>query len=397
MSLFNLELQKTAFSVSQGFFSNSILKSSAVFVLISITVTCIGYCLIYKTSDIDPADILEPSKADYRSNRLRHVGWLLFFVSVLPTFYLLVKEFQTVLSLGYGATLKATTGLDRIFTLISGLFISSTILLYLYERKKRYFVYAIIITYLIMQLMGGSRIEIFRFAIVLLLIEQFYFHSLNKRKWIVITMLAVIAVLILSLVSSVRNYLFLTSDIHQLLITTLQDLLKNNFIAASINELGNTQLINTLVMEKCPSVEPFQLGLSYIKMLWAIIPNFIGSAYSGYIGVDITFSPYYTLTEAGMGASYISEGYWNFGYLALAAFLIFGMLFAWVVKKFEYYAETKKSPEKLYLTVYILYFVLFLVRSESLEFGRSFVYYGVIPVLLSLCRFRKNVIKNLVK
>lgn len=395
MSLFNLQLQNTVFSVSRGFFSNAILKSSAAFVLISIVVTCIGYCLIYEPIDIESSNIMDTTEADCRSERLRTVAWILFFISVVPTFYLLVKDFKTVLSIGYGATLEATTGLDRLFTLISGFFVSSILLLYMFEKKKRLLVYIIIISYLAMQLMGGSRIVIFRLAIVFLLIGQFYFHSLNKRKWILIVILSVAATLVLSLVSSIRNYLYLAADIHQLITTSLQNLLKNNFIAASINEMGNTQLINALVMDKCPSVEPFQLGFSYIKMLWAIIPNFIGDAYTGYIGIDITFSPYYTLTNAGMGASYISEGYWNFGYLSLIAFLFFGMLLAWVVKKFEYYANTKDSPIKLYLTVYVLYFVLFLVRSESLEFGRSFVYYAIVPVILSLIRIKKSVSRSL--
>lgn len=387
MSLINEQIENSVFSVAMGFFSNEVLKKSAVFVLLAILVTCIGYCFIYKKPIIGNDIIIAKSDLNHKVNRLRILGWVLFFISFIPTIYLLIQDIQTLMTVGYGATLKATTGVNRIFTLISGFFTSSIMLLYLFEIKHRKIVYMIVLAYLVLQVVGGSRIEVFRFAILILLIEQFYFNSLNKRKWILILIFGLAAALVLSLVSSVRNYIYLTSDVRNLIKSSIKKLLDNNFIVACINEMGNTQLINTLVLDRCPSVEPFQLGLSYIKILWAILPNFIGSAYTGYIGVDITFSPYYTVTDAGMGASYISEGYWNFGYFSFIWFFLFGMFFAYVVRKFEHYSARKTSPDKLFLMLYIINFMMFLVRSESLEFGRSLAYYAIIPLLLSKCHF----------
>ena len=35
------------------------------------------------------------------------------------------------------------------------------------------------------------------------------------------------------------------------------------------------------------------------------------------------------------------------------------------------------------MIIYLMYYMIFLVRSESIELGRSFVYYAVIPILIS--------------
>lgn len=230
---------------------------------------------------------------------------------------------------------------------------------------------------------GGSRIEIFRLAVICLVISGMYRKELNRRKWIYIIVLGMVGIFALSLVSNIRNYIYLSDDIGELIKKAIQNLWENNFIVAAINEMGNTQLINTLVYTKCPSEVPYQYGLSFLKMIWGIIPNFIGSAYTGYIGVDITFSPLYTVTSAGMGASYISEGYWNFGYFSIAYFILFGIFWGWIVKKFNEACKGKLlNPENIFVIIYVMYYIVFLVRSESLGFGRSFVYYALIPYLL---------------
>ena len=90
------------------------------------------------------------------------------------------------------------------------------------------------------------------------------------------------------------------------------------------------------------------------------------------------------MTNAGCGASFIAEGYWNFGYLSAFFFLALGYIWAVLADRFKRICnEEYVSPEKVFLIVYLMYFMIFLVRGESIELGRSFVYYALVPVLMS--------------
>lgn len=382
MAIVGQELKNSTFALSRGFFTSDAIVHSAIFVLISIMATCIGY-LIYgsRRSNVAKEErMLNEQRYAYRTERARKTGWVFLIIGIVPTFINLYQEYRSMVTLGYASTLVAATGTTRILGLIAGFFMSGLLLLFCYEKKHRKIIYLIAIAYVVAQLAGGSRIQIFRIAIVFLMIEDLYFKKMDRHKWLMVIGVGILAMLGLSLISSVRNYLYLSSDIGGLIRSSFDNLWKNNFMIAAINEMGNTQVINTLVLDTCPNPMPFQFGLSFIKMLWAIIPNFIGAAYTGYIGVDLTFSPLYTVTNAGMGASYISEGYWNFGYLSLLYFVGFGMLFGMLTNKFRKMCEGKNiDPGKFFLVVYVIYYALFLVRSEALGFGRSFVYYAFIP------------------
>lgn len=383
MAVFGLELRDSAFALSRGFFTDIAIKNSAVFVLISIIFTCIGFLIYKPKKTIHSQKTAEVGEYVLKQEKARQIGWIMFGIGILPTFVNLYREYQTLRTLGYSFTLNATTGTARIMTLLSGFFISGILLLFCYERKHRNLLYMIVGAYMILQVAGGTRIQVFRLGILFLMIEDLYFKKMDKQKWMLVLIIGLITMFGFSLLSSIRNYVYLASDVKQLISTSFRNLWENNFIAASINEMGNTQVINTLVFDKCPDPIPFQFGLSFLKMIWAIFPNFIGSAYTGYIGVDITFSPLYTVTKSGMGASYISEGYWNFGYFSIIYFMLFGALFGKLVDLFNRMCKQKSiDPSKFFLVVYVIYYALFLVRSESLGFGRSFVYYALIPYIL---------------
>lgn len=384
MAIIGQELKNSAFALSRGFFSSEAIIHSAIFVLFSIMFTCIGY-LLYSSRKRNVSKeerILNEQHYAYRTERARRVGWVFLAIGIVPTFINLYQEYRSLLTFGYASTLVAATGSTRILGLIGGFFMSGLLLLFCYEKKHRKLLYLIAMAYILAQVAGGSRIQVFRIAIVFLLIEDLYFKKMDRHKWLVVFGIGILAMLGLSLLSSVRNYIYLSNDLGGLIRTSAENLWENNFVFAAVNEMGNTQVVNTLVLDTCPDPMPFQFGLSFVKMLWAILPNLIGSAYTGYIGVDLTFSPLYTVTNSGMGASYISEGYWNFGYLSLLYFIGFGMLFGMLTTKFRKMCESKNvDPGKFFLVVYVIYYALFLVRSEALGFGRNFVYYAIIPYI----------------
>lgn len=386
-SLVGAELKSAAFAISRSFFSVTALTNSSVFVLLSIQMTCIGFSIIYKRKNLNNhVEVIHRNNGQEKyENKIITVGWILLIIGGIPTFINLYNDYKTILTVGYGATLARATGGARILTIIAGFFISGLLLLYCFEnnKKRRIVLFFVIVLYWLFQIIGGSRIQIFRTAVIFILLEDLYFKRMNRKRWVITGCVLLLSAVILSLVSSVRNYLYLSDDPYKLIMSSLEKMMKDNFIYSAINEMGNTQVVNTIVFDNCPKNIPFQYGFSFVKILWGIIPNFIGDAYTGYIGVDITFSPLYTVTSAGIGASYISEGYWNFGILSFLYFIIFGALWGRLINAFnDACCDKTLSPVKFFIVLYIIYYALFLVRGETIGFGRSFVYYAVLPCLL---------------
>lgn len=120
---------------------------------------------------------------------------------------------------------------------------------------------------------------------------------------------------------------------------------------------------------------------AFVRSIYSVLPNFLNLEY---ISIDEVFSPYYTVTNAGCGASFIAEGYWNFGYFSVLFFIALGYVWGTLSNRFKQLCNSKYvKPENFFVIVYLMYYMIFLVRSESIELGRSFVYYAVIPILIS--------------
>lgn len=376
LAAFGYKLGIFAFSMARGFFSNQEILDASVFSLIAIVLTNVGFCLHFvmprQRTTIQP----KPT-----SNNLCKVAWRMLLVSVIPAFYELYKDMTTVFSSGYGNTLENATGIDKIFVLLSGFYTSSLLILYCFEEKKRKIIYVALAVYALMQLLGGSRITVFRLAIVLLVISNMFRKEISKKAWFFIFVFGLFGVFVFSFVSSARNHIYAVNDLGVFFRETASDLWQNNFIFSAIKEMGNTQVINTLVYSLCPSTVDYRYGLSFVRSIYSILPNVLNLKY---ISIDQVFSDYYTVTNAGCGASFIAEGYWNFGYFSVVFFPALGYAWAALSDGFKKICNSEYvNPEKVFLIVYLMYFMIFLVRSESIELGRSFVYYAVVPVLLS--------------
>lgn len=377
LAAFGYKLGVFAFSMDRGFFSNKEILDASVFGFIAIALTGMGFCFHRCSIKYEKLS----NKPVLTDNRLCRVAWGLLVVSVVPTFYELYKDMTTVFLNGYVNTLGNATGIDKIFVLLSGFYESAILILYCFEEKRRKTVYLALGSYALLQLLGGSRISVFRLAIVLLVISNLYRREISKKRAVLICIFGLVGVFAFSLVSSARNYIYLASNVQLFLRETVTDLIENNFLFSAIKEMGNTQVINTLVYALCPKKVDYRYGMSFVRSIYSIFPNFLNLEY---ISIDEVFSPYYTVTNAGCGASFIAEGYWNFGYLSVFFFIALGYVWGTLSNSFKRFCNLKYvKPESFFVIIYLMYYMIFLVRSESIELGRSFVYYAAIPILIS--------------
>lgn len=368
------------FGIANGFFSSKELWTASMFVMVAISVTSLGFCLCKQEK---PVRVKEKFKLP-GTDRLLRIAWILLIITIVPTLYALYQDIVTMSTVGYTMTLINQVGMMKLFMLLSGFFQSSILILYCFEEKHRKILFLVVSIYFVLQLIGGSRISVFRYAILMLLISNFFRKEMTKAKWMFIGFCGLGMVFIFALVSSVRTTVFLSTDISTMLNEAVGNLIDDNFIFSAIREMGNTQCINTLVYNSCPKDVGYCLGGTMLRSIYGIIPNIFGV---GYDSVDTVFSPLYTVTNAGMGSSYIAEGYWNFGYFSLIYFAGFGFAWGKLEERFKMQCNRPaKSASVFFITIYLMFFLIFTVRSDLMEFGRSFVYYALIPVLLSKVR-----------
>lgn len=319
------------------------------------------------------------------------IGYFLLVISVIPTFYLLKEDIATVQTLGYGATLQSSRGgFQKLLSLLSELFPISIIWLLIcdYRKQSRFLVLGVTALYMLFQLAGGSRIQVFRFAIVIFLILSLYYKKITKRNIFWLILLVLVGVFALSLVSSIRTSIYTSSDLQGLIRNAAISLWENNFIVESLKEMGNTQLINALVLKKCPQQVEFAYGTSYLKMFFSAVPNFWGGVHPSSIDVDSVFSPLYT-NLCGLGSSFIAEAYWNFGFFSILFCAFLGMVFAKYDKKLRELCENSENHIEIYWRFYISFLLVFWVRSSCNGFGRSLLY-GLLPIIMSEIRVKKR-------
>lgn len=314
------------------------------------------------------------------------IGYFLLLVSIIPTFYMLKKDIMTIQIYGYGATLQAASGgIEKIFTLLSEFFPISVIWLLIYEKRKQRKLMILLLTfaYMFLQLVGGSRIQVFRFAVILFLMYSLYYKKINKRNMIFLFLAGGIGVFVLSLISSIRTMIYTSSNLSELIQKAAVDLWENNFIVETLRELGNTQIINTLVYKECPKVIDYAYGTSYLKMVFSIVPNLWGGVHPSSIDVDSIFSPLYSKTT-GLGSSFVAEAYWNFGFLSIIVCFILGKIFTYIDIGLNEVCklDVKDNKLKAYIFFYLCFLLIFWVRSSCNGFGRS-VLFAAVPIIMN--------------
>ena len=373
-------------NINSGYFSSAEIWSAFFLSHMLMVSVVMAYILCYKKEIRG----VQGNYGDEHKTQYVYIGYILLILSIIPTFYLIRKEIITVQTLGYGATLQGKHGVDKILELVSEFFPVSTIWLLLFDQRKQSqrMIIGLIIIYMIMELAGGSRIQIFRFVVILFLIYTLYYKTIKTKQMISFMILGLIGVFALSLVSSVRTSLYFTTDVSELLKTAANDLLENNFITSTIRELGNTQVINALVFKQCPEIVDYAYGTSYLKMFFSAIPNFWGGIHPSAIDVDSVFSPYYT-NLCGLGSSFVAEAYWNFGMFSVLFCALLGKIFACLDSKLNELCLKKSSDTKMFLIFYNVFLLIFWVRSSCNGFGRSMLY-ASIPVLMSKMKFKSN-------
>ncbi|MBU3197378.1 O-antigen polysaccharide polymerase Wzy family protein [Clostridium algidicarnis] len=333
------------------------------------------------------------------NNNFKKIGFLLFFISIIPSFIILIENIKIMATHGYGAIFQSVRytsgGFNNILRFLSLFTIPSFLILLITCKgdKKLKFINLVIFVYLLLYFFSGSRLSGVLLLSTLLLIKNHWYIKISTKSIIKIIILTIVGMTALSLISAVRNSIYVSNDVQSLLKETYKQIIDNNPIFSAMKEAGFTFLATATVIAYCPSIIPYNNGMSYLNSLFMLIPNLFWDVHpAAKTNTDIVFKGFIT-EYGGIGSSFIAESYWNFGGLSIFIALIFGILIGSLTKKILKYSKEGNSI-KFYLYIYIAQFSLFYVRSDTVSFWRNLIYFGITPIIMVILLSKPKIIKD---
>ena len=263
---------------------------------------------------------------------LKKSGWILFFVSIIPTLYNRINEMLVSIRYGYTAlyvyTYKNITGISS----LDILFIPSCILLlitYKNNKKMKRIIEIIMLLFSALWLLGGGRTEGVSIVLVLLIFNISTLHKINIKKMMSSIIIILITVTLISTFSNYRDEQNKTFETFNNAL--IENTLEKNPLITSVGEMGWSMGTVFMTMKIVPYYVDYNYGKSYIYSLSRLIPSIFDingtisnlhtkASYAGNLVTDFYNSSF------GMDSTLISESYYNFGYYGVICIFVLGII-----------------------------------------------------------------------
>ena len=172
------------------------------------------------------------------------ISYILFFVSIIPSIIILSENLVVTLTQGYGVIFQSdrytTGGFDNILRFISLITIPSFLMMLVTfkESKKIKYINFIIMVYLVLKFMTGSRMDGVFMLSVFLLIRHYWYKPIKYKESIILVVLSIFGLVLLSAISEVRNVLHISRDLKYSLSETFMNIVVRNPIFTIMEEAG---------------------------------------------------------------------------------------------------------------------------------------------------------------
>lgn len=352
----------------------------AIFTLLCIEIMNIFY-LYFSGKSLKKKVIFQNWKCNDLSVSI--VAWGMFIVSYFFSIRLLLMNIASTRMYGYAYALQAYYSGYRVERFFSNFLPGAFILLVLQYKKNKLvscIIYIFLAIYLGLYFLSGSRLQAVLLIFSLILVYEYEFKHFNKLRLIKLGALLLALCFLLIVISSIRNNIQNESSIVNAL-KAVKDGAEDNFITKLLSECGFQIYSIAVVIKECPSVVPYNYGLTYLKGIGQLIPNLFWNQ-NPFMqeSIDTIFSYYLNGGTYGIGSSYIAESYYNFGYFSVLFMPLVGYLFAKYRNILTWcYSNKKQNILSKYFLLSIPTYVLFYVRSDAVGFFRSIVYQSIIP------------------
>lgn len=378
---------------------NSSRIGAGYFVLVVMLIVNIGVLVKHKVPrNTVTNSVYDLAGLNYCSEK---VAKTIFIIVLIPTFIKYAFDAVHTQTLGYTESLEASAeagGIMKLCYFLSYYFLPSLyILLISYAKKKRkILLFAIYGVFACVYLCTGSRFRIFESLIAILLIYDLRIKEFRKRDLIKLFFGGVLILITFSIVRESREAIIVSGgDLISAIGVIWDGLLEEGLFTSALIEMGSTFQVVDVVYNYCPTIVPFSNGESLIGAIMIALPSFLRFGFDlDSVNVSRIFSPLYvTDIDIGMGSSFISEGFYNFGYVSLLYFFIIG---CFIGKLLSSSAKYEKSGDNFHLFryVYVSSLICFCIRTDLVSFLRYYLYYvlfiEIVIKLLYLSSSRKR-------
>ena len=311
---------------------------------------------------------LSQASLDHKLKALKIVAVIFLLVSIYPTIKYLSAQYALSQTYGYlgrrnlevESNYFQILGVSYFEVSLSQFFLPAlyALMISVKGKKGRIVAYVLMIIYLVMYYMTGSRYNLLKMLVTVFLIRVIWIKPLNKKEMKKYIWIGVVIIILFSVGSILRNSGNGTINMDQIV-----DELSPS---GTLWESGITFTTVSNLMDKCPSVVPFFYGKSWIGSILQCLPNALRFGFfdDNTLQTSSTFSHlYYNTSVFGYGSSFIAEGYYNFGILVFPVMLLFGAFLRWINDRLKL-AKIEASPYLFLVLVYVCGELAYGVRND---------------------------------
>jgi hypothetical protein len=371
------------YSLIDGRISTAISVDAMQYILLALLFFHIGYLL-------NEPNLYENMKRSINYNEkvirgINLVASVILVVTIGPSIARLLYDLVLARTYGHLAALHIRSeenymGMWFIFSYIQGWFLPACYMK-LIVGKNRILINLLLAIYCILYLMSGSRFQILLILFSVFIIEVYWNNrKINSRAIIKNLLFVWILIIVLRSVSYTRD---LTGS--GLSFESVMDVIGGGVLYETLFETSTTFTSVANILKYCPEVLPFNYGKSILGSLIYVLPSYIRPSIINEIVLHISsvLSPlYYGFKGAGYGSAFVTEAYYNFGYYAYIALMIFGFAVGALIKKIIHCAKAKDAYMFI-LSMYIMSELVWGIRADLYLVPRHVVYYILIPLLIA--------------
>jgi oligosaccharide repeat unit polymerase len=317
------------------------------------------------------------------SAALKTFGSIVFIVTVIPAFYVVIRS--AIISINYGYTgLYLLPRPMFIISFLDYLFIPGTIMLLASHKNKGLTVKSlklIILVYATMSLIGGGRGQGLAIFVVLIIYNYIQNNRLNIGSKIKVGVLILLIIVLIPILANFRGIedKSLANFVNTVIYTT-----ESNVLIDTVGEMGHSMAPLLMTMKVIPSNVGFKYGESYFAAIMSAMPaNFDPSGLIAYFNskatLDNWLENYYNMSY-GPGFSMIAEAYYNFGYFGLIIMVLWGVIISKLLT-IKDYESIKYNSFNLYSKLVLLYSLFTFPRRPTIYFVNQIVYLIVVVFL----------------
>ncbi|WP_210469967.1 O-antigen polysaccharide polymerase Wzy [Sporosarcina sp. 6E9] len=363
------------------------INYSLLFIICSFTIIDFFVKAIYLLRK----SLIVKSKNDYRIP-MKYTGYILLLISIVPTMITFSSNILVALQGGYSdlfsSNIYTSSGFSGGYIRVLSNYLEPALLLLIISnidnKKSRNKWILLSFIYILLNYFVGIRGQSTLYIISLILIYHYLIKKVTYKKLAFVSLFGVFFAVLLRYLATIRNISRQDKSLFQIVEDSWSQFINDSPLISTLYEFGQTLVSVGIVFEKTPDTIPYNYGFSYINSFFAMFPNLFWDVHpavkSG--SMDSIFSGFVT-GYGGLGGSFISEAYYNFGLYSLAFMSIIGIFIAFLYTNIVKSAS-RKDLLVFFIFIYITKFILWYIRSETFSFWRNTLYYVLIPCCLVL-------------